>query len=66
MSVRRACVALALTAASAAGCGEQDRERPQVTGTPEPTHAAEVERDPYALTCADLARQPEHPESQKP
>ena len=68
MAVRRACLVLALTAAAAAaGCGDQEpeQERPQVTGTPEPTHAAQVERDPYALTCDDLARQPEHPESQK-
>ena len=36
-----------------------------MAGTPEPGHAAKVERDPYALTCGDLARQPEHPESQK-
>lgn len=34
-------------------------------GTPEPGHAREVARDPYALTCADLARQPQHSESQK-
>lgn len=34
-------------------------------GTPEPGHATEVARDPYALTCADLARQPQHSESQK-
>lgn len=68
MPVRRACLVLALIAAAvAAGCGEQEpkQERPQVTGTPEPAHAAQVERDPYALTCADLARQPEHPLSQK-
>jgi hypothetical protein len=28
-------------------------------GLPEPAHAREVARNPYALTCADLARQPE-------
>jgi hypothetical protein len=32
---------------------------------PTPTHAEKVARDPYALTCRDLARQPLHPESQK-
>jgi hypothetical protein len=36
-----------------------------VPGTPEPRHAREVERNPYALNCGDLARQPQHPESQK-
>jgi hypothetical protein len=46
-----------------AGCGE-DEEQP-VPGTPDPTHAAEVERNPYALTCGDIARQPEHTDSQK-
>ena len=34
-------------------------------GTPDPAHAREVDRNPYALTCGDLARQPLHPESQK-
>ena len=34
-------------------------------GTPDPEHAREVARDPYALNCGDLARQPQHPESQK-
>ena len=50
--------------ALAAACGDDDDERP-VPGTPDPTHAQEVARDPYALTCNDLARQPLHPESQK-
>ena len=47
----------------AAGCGDDSERR--VAGTPDPTHAREVARDPYALTCGDLARQPLHPESQK-
>jgi hypothetical protein len=47
---------------SAAGCGEEERHG---AGTPEPAHAEEVARNPYALTCGDLARQPQHPESQK-
>jgi hypothetical protein len=49
----------------AAGCGEEDARERRVAGTPDPAHAREVERNPYALTCGDLARQPEHPESQK-
>jgi hypothetical protein len=44
------------------GCGEEER---RVPGTPDPGHAREVARSPYALTCSDLARQPQHPESQK-
>ena len=33
--------------------------------TPEPAHAREVARNPYALTCADLARQPQSTENQR-
>ena len=47
----------------AAGCGDDDE--PRVSGTPEPGHAKEVERNPYAVTCGDLARQPKHPESER-
>jgi hypothetical protein len=46
-----------------AGCGEE--AEPRVAGTPDPDHAAEVDRNPYALTCGDIARQPEHTDSQK-
>jgi hypothetical protein len=55
-------LAICLTAL-AAGCG--DAAEPRVAGTPDPEHAEEVARDPYAVTCGDLARQPLHPESQK-
>jgi hypothetical protein len=34
-----------------------------VRGTPAPGHAAAVERDPYQLTCLDLARQEAHSDS---
>ena len=46
----------------AAGCGEDEAE-PRVSGRPDPNHAKEVERNPYAVTCGDLARQTRHPES---
>ena len=46
----------------AAGCGEDEAER-QVSGTPDPNHAREVERNPYQVTCGDLARQTRHPDS---
>jgi hypothetical protein len=39
-----------------AGCGEQEPPRSAVVSDKE--HHAEVARDPYALTCRDLARQP--------
>ena len=41
------------------GCGEAERY------TPEVDHAAEVERNPYALTCGDLASQNSSSTSQR-
>ncbi len=55
---------LAACCAIAAGCGSDEPER-RVAGTPNPDHAREVARNPYAVTCGDLARQPEHPDSQE-
>jgi hypothetical protein len=56
-------LALALAAASllVAACGDDDDGRG--AGTPAPDHAAEGARNPYAVTCGDLARQTSHPES---
>jgi hypothetical protein len=45
----------------AAGCGEDEQAR----YTPEPEHAAEVERNPYALTCGDIATQSTSSTSQR-
>lgn len=55
---------LTLVAVSAfpAACGDDDDER-RVSGTPDQGHSKEVERNPYAVTCGDLARQTSHPES---
>ena len=58
-------LAAAAAAALAAGCGDGDGDERRVGGTPDPAHAREVERNPYAVTCGDLARQPLHPLSQK-
>jgi hypothetical protein len=59
-------VALLLSFALAScGGGEEPVERTTAPGLPEADHAAEVERNPYALTCGDLARQPDSPEAQK-
>jgi hypothetical protein len=54
---RRSSVVTALAAASvvAAGCGGQNVA----------DHQREVAADPYALTCADLARQPESSTNQR-
>ena len=60
--IRVVAVALAL-AALGPGCGGEEERR--IRGTPDPAHAREVARDPYALTCGDLARQQDHPESAK-
>jgi hypothetical protein len=46
---------------SAAACGN-DEER-DVPGAPQPGHARAVERDPYLVTCRDLARQSRHPDA---
>jgi hypothetical protein len=54
---------LLLLVAVVLGCGRDEGRR--VAGTPDPGHAREVARNPYAVTCNDLARQPLHPESQK-
>jgi hypothetical protein len=58
---------LLLIAALAAGCGDEDDDdqSQRISGTPDPNHAQKVERDPYELTCRDLARQTLHPESAK-
>jgi hypothetical protein len=50
---------LAAAAALAAGCGDEAERA--AGGAPDPEHASEVARDPYALTCGDLRRQ-SHPE----
>jgi hypothetical protein len=64
--VRRLAVALcAATALSGCGGADESVERDRVQGLPQADHAAEVERNPYAVTCGDLARQPESPEAQK-
>jgi hypothetical protein len=52
-----------LLAAVAAGCGEDEQTR--VRYTPEPRHAAEVARNPYALTCHDIATQSSSSTSQR-
>lgn len=57
------CLVLVLAAAAlAAGCGDEP-ERGRVSGTPDPEHAREVERNPYAVTCGDIRRQRSHPDS---
>jgi hypothetical protein len=56
-------VGLAAASALAVGCAEDDDNERRGSGTPGPDHAREVERNPYAVTCGDLARQTSNPES---
>jgi hypothetical protein len=46
---------------SAAAC-DNDEER-DVPGALQPDHARAVERNPYLVTCGDLARQTQHPDA---
>ena len=61
----RPVIGFVVLAVLAAGCGEDDQRAERVPGTPDPGHAKAVDRNPYAVTCGDLARQPEHTDSQK-
>ena len=62
----QAALALAVAVALAVtGCGGADDNPSRPPGTPDPEHARELARDPYALTCGDLSRQTLHPESAK-
>src|SRR5215210_80776 len=45
-----------------AGCGGDER---RAAGVSDAEHRAAVERDPYALTCGDLARQSQTSTSQR-
>jgi hypothetical protein len=59
--VSRLAVILCVLVAPGVGCGEDE----EVRYTPERDHAAEVERDPYALTCGDIATQSSSSTSQR-
>jgi hypothetical protein len=56
---------LSVVSISAPACGGEEQRPRRIPGTPDPGHVREVARNPYAITCRDLARQPLHPESQK-
>ena len=62
----RVAVGLFLLSIVAAACGEGER-RAEQTGParPDAAHAREVTRNPYALTCGDIATQSELTENQK-
>ena len=60
-SATRCLVLFVAAGAFAGGCGDEQERR--VSGTPDPAHAREVERNPYTVTCGDLRRQSSHPDS---
>jgi hypothetical protein len=63
-TARRTSLAVMLVCALAAGCGDDD-EQQRATRALDPEHAAEVERNPYAVTCADIANQPLTPQTER-
>jgi hypothetical protein len=51
-----------------AGCGENEQDAVEqriARGEPAPEHVREVARNPYLVTCADLAAQPKSPEASR-
>jgi hypothetical protein len=63
--VRRATIPLVAMFFALAGCGDDEQERRIERGEPDPEHVREVARDPYLVTCADLAAQPRSPEASR-
>ncbi len=55
MSSRKTLIGLAACAAFAAGCGTESEERASAPEKPTPAERqAQLERNPYALRCADI------------
>ena len=66
--VRRIVIPVLAAFFALAACGEDERDdvgRRIARGEPAPEHVREVARDPYLLTCADLAAQPRSPEASR-
>jgi hypothetical protein len=64
--VRRATIPVIAAFFALAGCGGDDEaEQRRARGEPDPEHVREVARDPYLVTCADLAAQPRSPEASR-
>jgi hypothetical protein len=64
------CLAIPVVAAlfALAGCGEDESDEVGeriARGEPPPEHVREVARNPYLVTCADLAAQPRSPEASR-
>jgi hypothetical protein len=65
--VRRHAIPVVAVFFALAGCGDGDSgERQRIArGEPDPQHVREVARDPYLVTCADIAAQPRSPEASR-
>ena len=63
--MRRLLIAVLAAFLAPEGCGEDEQDRRRARGEPDPDHVREVARDPYAVTCADLAAQPKSPEASR-
>jgi hypothetical protein len=66
--VRRATIPVLAVFFALAGCDgddDDDRDRRIARGEPDPEHVREVARNPYLVTCADLAAQPRSPEASR-
>jgi hypothetical protein len=66
--VRRATIPVLAAFFALAGCGDDDSDdvgQRIARGEPDPEHVREVARNPYLVTCADLAAQPKSPEASR-
>jgi hypothetical protein len=66
--VRRIVIPVLAAFFALAGCGEDEQDdvgRRIARGEPAPEHVREVARNPYLVTCADLAAQPRSPEASR-
>jgi hypothetical protein len=66
--VRRLVIPVIAAFFALAGCGDDeqgDRDQRVARGEPDPQHVREVERNPYLVTCADIAAQPRSPEASR-
>jgi hypothetical protein len=67
-AVRRLAIPVLAAFFALAGCGDDDsgeRDQRIARGEPDPQHVREVARNPYLVTCADLAAQPRSPEASR-
>jgi hypothetical protein len=67
-AVRRLTITVLAAFFALAGCGDDEPDEVGqriARGEPDPEHVREVARNPYLVTCADLAAQPRSPEASR-